>query len=375
MQIDFHHGTTYCIARLAGFDRAAAAVIAHAAQYVDDAIEAGAVRFDNGQVFQQINSAHRTLDYRNFQQLANSQVWIPFHFLPGNDGQPSGHHTSQRAIDRAICHPNSHVAQDMMRECIRQRHQPHALHRLGVAAHVFVDTWAHQGFVGLNHPINQASDLLDDQGQIDPEKQARVAQFFGSQDSLLDRVKGALIGKVLPLGHGAVLSYPDKPFLRWGYTNGLHQVVRRDNPADFWAAAQELCIWFQRYLRGHELAAPPGLIGADRECLGQMLTEIVDWSGSERHERWLEAIGQGRFSFGPEVVTYQPESWVKAALGTAQPNFEDPRQVYPWTMAFANSHWRYFHDALAAHQNFVMERLLPSYGIDLVAEAKASPAP
>jgi hypothetical protein len=47
MQIDFHHATTYVIARDAGLDHHDADIIAYAAQYVDDATCSGAAYFDN----------------------------------------------------------------------------------------------------------------------------------------------------------------------------------------------------------------------------------------------------------------------------------------------------------------------------------------
>lgn len=41
MQIDFHHATTYVLARLAGFEHPEANIIAYSAQYVDDATNSG----------------------------------------------------------------------------------------------------------------------------------------------------------------------------------------------------------------------------------------------------------------------------------------------------------------------------------------------
>ena len=100
MQIDFHHTATYVIARFAGFENEEAKIIAHSAQYVDDATNDGTINFDNGAMYKRISSAHKMLDYRNFADLANHQVWIPFHFLPGNGGKPAGMNPAGSFIEK-----------------------------------------------------------------------------------------------------------------------------------------------------------------------------------------------------------------------------------------------------------------------------------
>jgi hypothetical protein len=65
MQIDGHHTMTYIAARLAGFSKPKASIIAYSAQYVDDATNSGVIKFDNEAMYQRISSAHRMLDYRN----------------------------------------------------------------------------------------------------------------------------------------------------------------------------------------------------------------------------------------------------------------------------------------------------------------------
>ncbi|MES9906835.1 MAG: DUF6765 family protein, partial [Sedimenticola sp.] len=194
MQIDFHHTVTYIVARLAGFNHKKAEVIAYCAQYVDDATNAGLIHFNNEAMYKRISSAHKMLDYHNFEELANHQVWIPFHFLPGNGGMAAGKNPDGSFIEKLVCLPNSPIAQEMVRACIEQQDTPYALHRLGVTMHVLADTWAHQGFAGVSHKINNASGIKDAGGK--PAKK------------LLDKLKGYFVGEALPLGHGAVLTYP-----------------------------------------------------------------------------------------------------------------------------------------------------------------------
>ncbi|WP_367850410.1 DUF6765 family protein, partial [Vibrio parahaemolyticus] len=49
------------------------------------------------------------------QELANHQVWIPFHFLPGNLSFSSNVKPDGRFIYRLVCKPDSAVARDMLR--------------------------------------------------------------------------------------------------------------------------------------------------------------------------------------------------------------------------------------------------------------------
>jgi hypothetical protein len=350
MQIDFHHGVTYVCARLAGFDHDEAAIVAHCAQYVDDSISAGLIRFDNGAMFSRISSAHKMLDYRNFRELANSRVWIPFHFLPGNGGLPAGQDPGGAFIEKLICRPNSPVAQDMVRECLRHRDKPYGLHRLGITLHVYADTWAHQGFAGVNHRVNYANDIVDHNNA--PDK------------SLISRLQSFFIGEALPLGHGSVLGNPDKPYLRWGYTNGRGEKIVRDNPKDFLEAADNMCRAMQRFRAADPDAPGPGLPEPDRMRMAQMISSITDAKGEARHQAWLDAIAAGKFSFGPAQVSYAAKgrgSWKYQALRIEEGNDRDTRPVY--YPEFLRSNWKLFHDALQAHHFFITHELLPQYGI------------
>ncbi len=351
MQIDFHHGITYCVARLAGFEHEHASIIAYCSQYVDDATNCGLIKFDNGVIFNRISSAHKMVDYRNFQELAIHRVWIPFHFLPGNGGLPPQQQPSGKFINKLICRPNSYVAQEMVRECINRRHTPYGLHRLGITMHVYVDTWAHQGFAGINHMVNHAKYLVDENGKPDRK--------------LIDRLQGYFISEALPLGHGAVLSHPDKPFLRWGYTNGCGEKITRDNPKDYLEASDNMCKAMQRYLAGNPDADVPGLPQDDKALIAHMMENITDRDRKVRHQKWLIAIAHGFFSFGKANITYIPKgknSWKYQALGTEK-EVDTKDEIFAYDPKFLSSNWKLFHDALQAHHFYVLHELLPRYGI------------
>jgi hypothetical protein len=361
MQIDFHHGVTYTVARLAGFAHRDAETVAYCAQYVDDATNAGAIRFDNGAMYSRISSAHKMLDYRNFEKLANHFVWIPFHFLPGNGGMGPGENPDGSFVEKIICRPNSYVAQDMLRLCIGDRNTLYGLHRLGVTMHVYADTWAHQGFAGVVHNVNNIQ-ALDDNDQPDAGFLGKLKGFFGDA---FDEAAGKFVGDSLPLGHGAALSYPDRPYLKWNYEDSHGNIVRRDNTKDFSEAANEMCKAMQRYRVGNPEANVPGLPVNDRDKITNLLSSIKDEDGHDRHRKWLRAISNGDFSFSPVKLEYKAKgvgSWKHQTLGTRKIT-DKKGDIFPYDPSFLGSDWKLFHDAIQAHRLTVIRDILPLYGI------------
>lgn len=358
MQIDFHLGVTYVVARLAGLTHEQAGIVATCAQYVDDATNGGLIKFQNRAMYYRFQSAHKMLDYKNFDELANHQVWAPFHFLPGNEGLPLGQGNELDFTRKVICRPNSYIAQDMVKDCIARRDNPCAWHRLGIAMHVYADTWAHQGFSGIQHEVNKVQDLRDEHDQPNISMRERIQAFFGN-------VIGRVVGDLLPLGHGAALSLPDKPFLKWTYTNGLGEKVVRNNPKDFLEAADHMCQAMQRFIVADPDAAVAGLPSTDKQKIDELLRTVTADSGDERLKIWLSEIKKGTFSFGKADLQYIPKgegSWKHQALGTTK-EIDDANDLFTYDHAFLSSNWKRFHDALQMHRLFVINDLLPRYGI------------
>ena len=360
MQIDFHHTVTYVAARLAGFGHEDASVVAYCAQYVDDATNGGVIHFDTGAMYSRVASAHKTLDYKNFKSLANHHVWIPFHFLPGNGGMKAGEKGSLSFAERIVCRPDSPVARDMIRACIEARDEPGNLHRLGITMHVYADTWAHQGFSGIT---DEANDVEIVEGEEEEERglKARLARFFGDA---FDRVANRLVGDVLPLGHGAALSWPDLPYLTWSYER-KGKIVERDNTEDFVAAANEMCKAMRRYRAGSPDAKVVGLPAADKATIRDLFIATNEKDSEKRHRTWLEAIGRGDFSFPAVDLAYRGKgkaSWKYLALQTARKK-DRRNEIFPYSESFMERDWKLFHDSLQAHRFAVLREILPRYGI------------
>lgn len=353
MQIDFHHTVTYVVARFSGFDHSEAQIVAHAAQYVDDATNSGVVRFDNGAIFSRYATAHGMIQMANWKNAENLLCWVPFHFLPGNCGEPFDSSASAKNEERLVCVKDSLLAQEMAAACVsdKQAGEPYALYRLGITAHVYADTWAHQGFVGMVDPLNGISDIKDARGRSPISLGRRLVGWF---DKVVKRITD------VP-GHALALDMPDRPYLHWSYRSHNGTRVNRDNPESFAEAADGLCRLFQTYLGKHVL----GLSAPQQQQLFTMLKMITSISADERHREWLLALKNDNFGFGPVEIDYIPKgvgSWKHQALGTTNAS-DVGDEIYAFNPQFLSSHWRLFHTAAKAHVDYVVESLLPKYGI------------
>lgn len=351
MQIDFHHAVTYVAARVAGFAHPQADVIAYAAQYVDDATSSGAICFTNKAMYQRISSAHKTIDPENLNDVENHLVWLPFHFLPGNGGLPAGQDPAGTFIDKLVTRPDSPVAQDMVAAAIADRHKPCGLHRLGVTMHVYADTWAHQGFAGVLHEINEVEHALE----------TGDSKVF-DDNGLSGFIQRVLDDTIPPLGHGRANIFPDMPFLQWQYRDGRQVAKPRNNTDLFCTAADAMCRAMQAYRRADDpTIVVTGIGDDDMKKIRHLFATLTDKEGRKRHRSWVEKIAAGEFSFGQAQIAYADDgktSWKAQALGTS---LDLP--VHDYKETFLASHWKHFHDAVQAHRLTVLHDILPRYGI------------
>lgn len=376
MQIDFHFGVTYVVSRLAGFEKNEAYKIAYSAQYVDDAVHEGTLKFSNRASYNFISSAHKMLDYRNFEDLANHHVWIPFHFLPGNQIDLKYKNQINDFEQRLICRPNSEVAKEMLERTFEKRDEAYALHLLGISMHVYADTWAHQGFCGITHKINQVNDIFDSDGKIDVEQMKYIKQYFnknslwekfkfiaktGDFSPLIDSIKSLFVSDLSPLGHGAVLSYPDLPYLYWIYENFNGDTIHRDNPNDFAMAVKHMYVALKKFRQEDDTEIPE----EDYHKICKLLSTTKIPDGEERLSVWLDKIKEGHFSFGSEKIEYATQgkdSWLYQSLG-----FEHPKkfeyQGLDFNPNFLDSDWKHLHDALLQHRFSVLHNVLPKFKI------------
>ncbi|CAB3784619.1 DUF6765 family protein [Paraburkholderia fynbosensis] len=354
MNIDFHYGVVYIAARVGGMTAGDASTVAHACQYVDDATTRGILRFKGGETFERFATAHKLFDYANTENDQNCLVWTPFHFLPAAEGET--------LEEKAICRPDSGVAREVVRRAIRQRDSETGLHRLGVTLHAYVDTWAHQGFAGIESPWNRVH-LLEAQ---DCTRKGWFAHLQLVAGHLLEHIEEDILTLALPVGHGAALHYPDQPWARWHYIDGRNNFISRHNLPEFVEAADMACRAVRAYVAGREdFETQPGLPEEVKETLTRLLDTNRHADDNDRLLIVCEWVKAGRIpglkERIPAYVAKGRGSWKHMATGLECDDDTGDRPV--WTNAFEKSDYRRFHDAVKQHRFVTTQEILPAHGL------------
>jgi len=364
MQEDMHYYGTYAMARAAGLDPEKAKCIAYTAQYVDDSNANDSDVHEDGGMFETIATAHS-----NSEAIANAatdhteqrKVWVPFHFFPGNKGTTLS--------ERLLCVKNSKLAREMVKNHIKHAvavKGEYGLQLMGVTAHVYADTFSHYGFSGVSSRHNKVD---GESFQLDVQDDKVKAYIMGKFTGFLAKYtpkfliknyrniasKGATIATGA-LGHGAVGTYPDRPFLRWKFTykKDNRSSDWRDNPENFLEACEQLHRAFSAYAKKSKQAVNPVAFDDIRDKVDAILRVEANKEG--RIEVWKKAINNGSLfaSSDQEALYYSPYFWEQQ-----KSDFED----------LDNSHdiiktdvYR-FHQAAIYHRDYTLKQLLPKHGI------------
>lgn len=365
MQIDMHYYGVYAIARLAGLRPQAAKTIATASQYVDDAVEENIQHHENGNKLAPIVTAHRIIEIIENRDVNDQPfVWLPFHFFPGNEGT--------EFTERLICRKDSPLINELIDHYLELHEHPFALELIGLAAHVYADTFSHSGFSGVSSRRNKV-----DAGSITPQNAtAPTATYldrkldsffrrFGFQGGLWFNVRRAIMSDGAEmasgaLGHGAVAVLPDLPYLKWSFKyEQSSEVSERNNAETFLEACKKLHNMFQRFLSlssGYD----DGTSGVDFSRVDERVRDILSFQNgkAERSEEWRTAFTSGRLGIKPgeEIPHYDTERWDKQR--DHFPAMDKPDEA-------AASEVYHFYQAASLHRHYVLRELLPKH--ELVA--------
>lgn len=350
MQKDMHYYGTYAIARAAGLNKKASAVIATASQFVDDNAHKGSVEFDDSSRIDKEATAHHSADIHNIIPDDQRQIWVPFHFLPGIKGDTY--------LKRLTCQKNSQVAQEMVQHNLSQSDAEFFLELMGITAHVYADTFSHFGFSGIssehNAIINDSIELADLETDI-KEHLDKKTKSFASRFNPFDDIASWFAEKVTgALGHGAVLTYPDRPYLKWSYVyEDSKEKVVRNNQDSFLEYCEEIYKIFKKVAELRPECKESSVEFADirdrvRDILG------VQAIKEDRIARWRKDAAEGKLfdSEGEDIPEY--DGW--------NDDFDRLDNLQNSEAALKSNVFR-FYQAAAIHRTFVLRKLLPAHGL------------
>ncbi len=350
MQLDMHFYGVYALARAAGIQPETARRIAFASQFVDDAVESHHVELPDGKAaVLPIVTSHKPTDFENAIPGDQWAVWVSFHFLPGNEPD------TQSFMERMVCRKGSAPARQMLQRVLQLKTEPFAPHLAGIAAHVYADTYAHYGFVGLCSTRNKVkAESID----VDGHSPSMRAYLFAKYRAFKARVAGTA-AEILPLGHGSVATFPDRPFLNWRYEyedKSLPPVVR-NNSKDFLQASQELHAFFGELVRDNPTLGP-ALNPVPWSAIETRIQGMLQTEGKldDRVELWEKAIARGELFPPTELdrfIRYSDRLW-------------NPNAVFcdsACAGSAAHSDPCLYVRAATMHRDFVLRELLPRNGI------------
>ena len=275
---DVHFQQNFLTFRHAGFSEEEARTAAACAQYVDDNLTPGEIKFTNGLKLKVENTA-LSLDpgvtiLDNLDKV-KARVWAQFHFTPSDiTGYSAPGNPSVNALMDWAC-----KQQDLT--------------IFGICSHIYNDSWAHYGFIGASDPKNVVS---------------------MKYDTLVEEAKSIALGKVLPLGHGPASNAPDRCALTWSYTTKDGKTVTRNNWEKVVEGQIGLAKYVQRFKGLPEVGLSQAYIDEMTATMKVANTKGDDTSWAQRYLFMSDSIAKGNWGIPATNLTYDGLKWQPDAM-------------------------------------------------------------
>jgi len=322
-----------------GFSSEDAQIIAYSSQFVDDAVDHKKMKVDghleilskrfSGKTFDPVCSAHRGLQFlKGFKEVVQNKIYIPFHFLPDLE-------SIKNKSDSHLVQANGNLARKLVilakTELSKTTGEQRIMNliRLGIALHVYADTWSHQNFSGRHNPTENDIDNIEILKKGKWEKISLISQI--EYNTLPD------------IGHAEATSFPDQSHLKWRYkklsTKNIHE---RDNTQLFIEAAKNIFNLF--------IGVKPDVSWKDIkiklfECFS-FETGAVD----DKFKKFQKVF--------PEIgFFYDENQWRDEALRVADSSkiVKILKEDNPTYVLGSDKKWFYFHLAALEQRKYIMD--------------------
>lgn len=344
MKLDAHYYAVLAFCRACGFKKKSAHQIAYTSQFVDDAKinhiviqgNPGNIQYDvidNQPLFFNMATCHSYTRIKTFNYSAMINNTCAFHFALGCKGK--------NFAKKLRCTEESPVIVNILNESLEQDD----LVKLGMALHVYADTFSHQGFSGLLSKVNDIKECKT-LSKIPWSKVHKIVSFFkwftkDKFDKLFDKAMPAY-------GHGQAMEYPDLPNLTWSYKYDYSDQFSTsykssgviDNKERFKRAFQKIREHLEDYLKRHPQYQDENVSFQDFDILFDTL--VANKTNKEREKNWQKTlVSQGLFKKTDSELTYDEDRWLKDAFENFEKKKFHQRKVegVELTPTFSDSNW------------------------------------
>ena len=330
MDIEFHYYMTFLIAGKAGFGEDDAFAIAYSSQYVDDNDIIYEIHKDKAQYYR--NYISQTMNILK-PKAKLFRIYPLFHFIPG-EPLYKGAFRRDGVLHWLNTTPNSKNANHVIDSALKSKN----IYRIGIATHSYVDTWAHQNFIGYYNEFNSMSGVLE---------------------------------KITPnIGHADAGHNPDWPALVWKDKRLLDKNARIDNKERFMRAAGNI---FKKYRLYVDKKCSVKALNTDRMQLIKGLRSAigeVDQSNSNKMVRIERYRELSQKMLGYELPKYDEYAWFEEAINEKVRGLRDKSDsfltrwdpltdIYTWRKPrkYKETNWYKFQEAVKSNQDTTWDLL------------------
>ncbi|ATX82203.1 hypothetical protein Ga0123462_1340 [Mariprofundus ferrinatatus] len=186
MDTEFHYYITGFLARCSGFSDSEATTIATASEYVDyNCTECTVYQKRSAKPYR--NQISQTMDITK-PRSERIRIYPLFHFIPGDPNADSARRIDNR-IHQLNTTPDNEIANRIIDHALggnMVESEDQLLHAIGIASHAYIDTWAHQNFIGIEDSFNHAGSILPNIGHADVEHKPDIPCLIWQDERLLD---------------------------------------------------------------------------------------------------------------------------------------------------------------------------------------------
>jgi hypothetical protein len=331
MDIEFHYYVTFVVALRAGLTKDEAYILAYSSQHVDDNTKVFKIRQGGEDIYSNYISQTSNILKAEKELM---QIYPIFHFMPGDKDEIQSDGALRRDGKFHVLNtiPDNSNARVVLKAAFDEKN----LYRIGIATHMFADTFAHQNFVGYYESFNAMKGLLD---------------------------------KAIPdVGHADAKHDPDLPGLIWGDMRLIRKNTQISNKERFLEAAGRL---FEEYRRYKDPKCAPEVIEKEKAVLlldiDAAIGDVGDHDINNREQK--NRMARYKNLLGNTFKEYDKGEWFEAAV--ARKGILAPFKLwatYEWKPDYQGKPWFKFQEAVKNHQWFTKDNVLNQITANLELE-------